>query len=123
MPSLRSQRGTQGEGIACRYLEAQGYSILARNFRCPHGEVDIIALDETGLVFVEVRIRRTPGSYGTPQESLSSGKRSRLVATAEAYIQSCSNPPEEWRIDLIAISMPAGGSAAEVDHIQNAIEL
>ena len=45
------------------------------------------------------------------------------MATAEAYIQSCPDPPEEWRIDLIAISMTAGGSAAEVDHIQNAIEL
>ena len=93
--------GDRGEGIARAYLKSKGYELVTTNFHCRWGEVDIIARDGQYLVFVEVRTRRRPGWYGEPEESISNRKRERLIATAETYLQTCSAPPEDWRIDLI----------------------
>ena len=95
MPTPRTRLGTRGEKIAGLHLQAQGYEILATNFRCQWGEVDIVARDGACLVFVEVRTRRNTTSFGTPEESLSKKKRDRLVATAETYIQDCCDSPPE----------------------------
>ena len=123
MPTARSRLGTRGEGIAQEHLKAKGYGIVATNFRCPWGEVDIIARDGACLVFVEVRTRHGGGSYGTAEESLSKQKQDKLVATAETYLQSCLAAPKEWRIDLIAIRLDRHGTIEKVDHMKNAIEL
>ena len=123
MPTARSRLGARGEEIAREYLAAKGYEILATNFRCPWGEVDIIARAGDYLVFAEVCTQRGPSGFGTPQESLSRRKRERLVATAQTYIQSCSTPPAEWRIDLIALQMDRRGGIGQVEHIENAIQL
>ena len=101
MPTARSRVGDRGEGIARAYLKSKGYELVTTNFHCRWGEVDIIARDGQYLVFVEVRTRRRPGWYGEPEESISNRKRERLIATAETYLQTCSAPPEDWRIDLI----------------------
>jgi putative endonuclease len=123
MPTARSRLGARGERIAREYLEARGYETVATNFRCPLGETDIIARDGACLVFVEVRTRRSPESYGAPEESLSRAKRNRLVATAETYIQNCETPPEEWRIDLVAVHLDISGAIKRVEHIENALQL
>lgn len=123
MPTARSRLGARGEEIAREYLVAKGYEIVATNFRCPWGEVDIIARHGDYLVFAEVRTQRGPSGFGTPQESLSRRKRERLVATAETYIQSCPTPPTEWRIDLIALQLEGRGGTGQVEHIENAIQL
>ena len=123
MPTSRARAGARAEELAKNYLAAKGYEILATNFRCPWGEIDIIAQEGSCLVFVEVRSRRSPSKYGSPEESLSRRKRERLVATAETYIQSCSTAPEEWRIDLMALHMDDLGKVSRTEHIQNAIEL
>ena len=123
MPSARSRLGARGEAIARQNLESQGYQILTTNFRCPHGEVDIIARDGPCLVFVEVRARRSPGSFGTPEESLSKAKRERLVATAETYLQSCPDPPEDWRIDLVGVHLTRSGAIERVQHLKHAVQL
>ncbi len=123
MSTARSRLGARGERAARAYLEGRGYEIVATNFRCPRGEVDIIARDGVCLVFVEVRTRRSPGQYGAPEESLSKGKRDRLVATAETYIQSSPSLPEQWRIDLVAVRLDSRGAIGQVEHIENAIQL
>ena len=115
--------GARGEGIAREYLEARGYEIVATNFRCQWGEVDIIARDRDFLVFVEVRTRRSTDSYGTPEESLSKQKRDKLIATAETYIQSCPTTVEDWRIDLVAIRLDGRVTNGQVQHIVNAVQL
>ena len=71
MPTARSRLGALGEGVAGEYLEAKGYEIVATNYRCQWGEVDIIARDGDCLAFVEVRTRRSQ-EFGAPEESLSS---------------------------------------------------
>ena len=123
MPTPSARLGERGERVAREYLKSRGYEIVTTNFRCPYGEVDIIARKGDCLVFVEVRTRRSPGWFGTPEESLSKRKRERLVTTAETYIQACASPPEEWRIDLIAIRLDGRGAFWPVEHIENAIQL
>ena len=123
MPTARSRLGAYGEGIAREYLKAKGYRVMDSNFRCPWGEVDIVAREGDCLVFVEVRTRRGPLPYGTPEESLTRKKRDKLVATAETYIQECTDPPEEWRIDLIGVYLDRQSSVQRVVHLPNAVEL
>ena len=123
MPTARSLLGERGEGMARAYLKSKGYELVTNNFRCPQGEVDIIAKDGPCLVFVEVRTRRRVSWYGTPQESISKSKRQKLIATAETYLQSIPSAPEDWRIDVIAIRLDKKGSVWPVDHIENAIQL
>jgi putative endonuclease len=78
----RKQIGQQGETLVAAYLAEQGYNIIQRNWRCPLGELDIVA--ETGgtLIFVEVRTRRSH-RFGLAEESITPTKQSRLVDLAQ----------------------------------------
>ena len=88
--------------MAQQFLSHKGYVILEINYRCPWGEVDVIARDGDYLVFVEVRTRRSL-KYGTPEESITKGKAKRLIATAQTYIETHPNSPSHWRIDLVSV--------------------
>jgi len=120
-PSRRKALGDWGESTAARYLEARGYRILDANYRCPWGEVDLIAQEGDCLVFVEVRTRKGE-AFGTPAESVTPLKQERLVATAETYLQALETPPKEWRIDLITITLQEKGGQPELQHLRNAVE-
>ncbi len=122
MPSARSELGARGEGLARAFLKAKGYRVLATNYRCRFGEVDIIARDGLCLVFVEVRTRRTRGRFGTPQESIYRRKKERLIATAETYMQDSDETSEDWRIDVVAVNIDSRGIVRPVEHLQNAVE-
>ena len=122
MPSARSELGARGEGLARAFLKAKGYRVLATNYRCRFGEVDIIARDGLCLVFVEVRTRRTRGRFGTPQESISRRKKGRLIATAETYMQDSDETSEDWRIDVVAVNIDSRGIVRPVEHLENAVE-
>ena len=122
MPSEKSELGARGEGLARAFLKARGYRVVATNYRCRYGEVDIIARDGPCLVFVEVRTRRTRGGFGTPQESISRRKKERLIATAETYIQDLDETPEDWRIDVVAVNIDSRGIVRPVEHVENAVE-
>jgi len=78
--------GKWAEELACRYLRQQGYLIVARNWRWPGGEVDIIAKDGDTLVFVEVKGRRGR-SHGTPEEAVDARKRAHLWNCARAFLK------------------------------------
>ncbi len=78
-------RGADAEDRAARHLQGQGLVLLARNWRCRHGEIDLIMRDRTTLVFVEVRARQASG-YGGAAESITAAKRGRLQRSAEAYL-------------------------------------
>ena len=87
MSTGRAEIGRRGEGIACRYLIEKGHTILERNWRSGHLEVDIISLDREGLHFVEVKSRVAPFS-AAPEESVGYVKQKRIIAAAERYIHS-----------------------------------
>lgn len=89
--------------MACRYLRERGAQIVARNFRCRGGEIDIVARHGGHLLFVEVRLRRSP-RFGTGAESVVRNKQRRLVRAALSYLQSHpSARTEPMRFDVISI--------------------
>jgi putative endonuclease len=116
----RRQLGAFGERLAAAHLEAKGYRIHARNYRCREGEIDIVAQDGETLVFVEVRTRRGD-AVGGPAESITLSKEARLVAAATAYVQALSQPPADQRIDVVAVQLSPGGRLLAIDHIEGAV--
>ena len=112
--------GALGEKIAAEYLTGLGYMIRERNVRLREGEIDIIAEKDEVLVFIEVRTR-TSNSYGTPEESVTTQKKERLIALAEAYIEDRDDLPSSWRIDVVAIELGPKRKVARLEIIENAI--
>jgi putative endonuclease len=116
----RRRLGAFGERLAVAHLEAKGYRIHVRNYRCREGEIDIVAQDGETLVFVEVRTRRGD-AMGGPAESVTAGKEARLVAAATAYVQSLPQPPADQRIDVVAVQLSPAGRLLAIEHIQGAV--
>ena len=101
--SWRQQLGQAGEETAAAFLTANGLQIFCRNYRCPKGEIDIIAMDGTELVFVEVRTRSS-SNKGWGEESITLGKKSRIQTVATYYLlerQYSDWPP--MRFDVLAL--------------------
>lgn len=119
MTTARQRLGKHGEDLAARYLQAQGYLILARNVRTPYGELDLVARQGEVVVFVEVKTRRND-AFGMPEDAVGFRKQARLLASAQAYLQAHPDLPGHWRVDVIAIRLRPGHSP-EVRHFENAI--
>jgi putative endonuclease len=115
----RQGLGRRGEELAARHLAAKGYEILARNWRCESGEVDVVTRDGGCLAFVEVRTRRGR-AMGPPEESITPDKQARLVSLGQAYVQA-HDWVGDWRIDVVAIEMDRHGRVLRVDHYENAV--
>jgi putative endonuclease len=80
-----SRPGEEAEALAAAHLGRCGLAIVARNYRCRFGEIDIVAQDRGTLVFVEVRLR-SRSDFGTAAESINGAKRKRLIAAARHYL-------------------------------------
>lgn len=104
MTHKRRQVGLAGEEAARFYLEKQGYKVIERNYRCPLGELDLIALDERTTVIIEIRAK-TGLSYGSPEESITADKGRRLLRLAQYYLKSKSKTDAPSRIDLVAVML------------------
>ncbi|MDO5787545.1 MAG: YraN family protein [Phascolarctobacterium sp.] len=79
--------GLYGEDLACKYLQAKGYVILERNFRCRRfGEIDIVASKAGVLSFIEVKTRRS-SRYGKPAEAVTLAKQRKIYRVAQYYLQ------------------------------------
>lgn len=112
-------KGAAGEVLAARFLREQGYDILAANYRCRFGEVDIIAADDAYIVFVEVKTRGESARY-TPREAVTVAKQQRIRKTAMLYLQQ--HPTDRQpRFDVIEIiADPAHPLVAKsIEHIKN----
>jgi putative endonuclease len=120
MTTLRQDLGKWGETLAADFLTNQGYFIIERNHRTPYGEIDLVAKDGAVLVFVEVKTR-TSDAFGFPEASITSQKQEHLISAANAILQSMSNPPSSWRIDVIAIRKVKSADHPEIVHFKNAI--
>ncbi|MBI4234640.1 MAG: YraN family protein [Chloroflexi bacterium] len=120
MPGTWDSLGARGEEAACGFLTRRGYTILARNFRCREGEIDIVARKEEVLVFVEVRTRRSR-TFGGPEESVTRAKEGRLVAAANRYLQE-HDEDLPWRIDLVGVEADAKGNIVRLWQVESAVE-
>lgn len=98
----RAETARRGEDAAAAYLERIGCTVVERNWRCPTGEVDIVALDARTLVIVEVKTRKT-STAGTPEEAVSPTKQRRLVRIASHYLAHAGLEDADIRFDVIAI--------------------
>jgi putative endonuclease len=118
-PSGRKKLGQWGESVAAHHLEAKGYQIIARNWRCQQGEIDLVAQTGEELVFVEVKTRRGR-AHGAPEEALTPHKSRKLLQLGEIY--AAENALDaDWRIDLVAVELDKSGKLLRCEHIPNAV--
>ena len=116
----RQELGQIGENLVANCLTDNGYKVIARNWRCPVGEIDIITRYGDELVFVEVRTRRGE-SYGTPEDSITAVKKAKLIELGETYVQEhCWDGP--WRIDVAAVQFSKYGDLQRLTITEDAIE-
>lgn len=111
----RSELARRGEDAAAAYLERVGMTVTERNWRCRSGEVDIVALDGTTLVFVEVKTRRSL-SAGQPEEAVSPTKQRRLARIARYYLSYAGLSDPAVRFDVVAIQVIADDRAVLRHH-------
>ena len=111
--------GRRGEDEACLFLMGKGHTILERNWRCGHLEIDIISMDRDGIHFVEVKTRRPP-MQAEPQESVTAGKQRKIAAAAARYLAGTKDGPgeAECRFDIIAVTIT--GEQAEIRYYPDA---
>lgn len=102
--TLAQKRGAAAEDEALAWLEARGLRLLARNFRCRGGEIDLVMQHRDELVFVEVRAR-TSASHGTAAASVTPRKQARMVLAAQVWLQRHRQPPR-CRFDVVALDGP-----------------
>lgn len=110
--------GNRGEDIASSYLIDKGFKIIGRNFRIRGGEIDIIAIIDNVLVFVEVKTR-TSTKFGTGFEAITHWKLKALIKSAEFYKMSHRNLPEQMRIDAVSILLGYDDRLESIEHMEN----
>ncbi|AMB58191.1 YraN family protein [Microterricola viridarii] len=108
--------GRFGEQQAVRYLESTGYRVLERNWRCKHGEIDIVAAQDGRLVFVEVKTR-TSDAFGHPFEAITAAKLRRMHVLARLWCAAHPGITGLVRLDVIGILAPAG-RPARIEHLE-----
>ena len=121
MTTPRIRLGKWGEGMAGRFLQEKGYVLVAANYRCRWGEVDIVAQEGEELVFVEVRTRRGV-EFGTPEEAVTAAKARKLGSTAQEFLQEHDLVHSDWRIDLIAIRLDGDQRVQDITHLRYAVQ-
>ncbi len=113
--------GKRGEDVACEFLIAKGHTIIARNCRKGHLEIDIITLDGNGVHFVEVKSRVAP-VCAAPEENVTPAKQKKVAEAALRYLNSSKDGrlagDNEISFDVVAVTFDGGKT--KVDHFPNA---
>jgi putative endonuclease len=116
---LKKVIGKEGEDRAAQFLMKRGYRIIERNYSTRSGEIDLIALHDGAVVFVEVKTR-TSDAFGAPELAVNPRKQQRMVKAALGYIKYKKLHQVPCRFDVVAITTAA---EREVELIQNAFEM
>jgi putative endonuclease len=117
--TLKITTGKEGEKIAAAYLKKNGYRIMEINFRCPIGEIDIVAKEKNDLVFVEVKTRKSI-ELGYPEQAVGMRKQKKMSQLALWYMQKRKIADTNARFDVVAITLIPEKN--EVKLIQNAFD-
>lgn len=113
-PENTTELGRRGEDLACRYLEAQGLRLLERNYRCRAGEIDLVMLDGSTLVLVEVRSRST-SAHGSAAATVGFRKQQRFIRAARHLLLTRPDfRRQPARFDVVAIDPGAIGATGPV---------
>jgi len=109
------EQGKKGEELALQYLKSLGYQILEINWPFSRAEIDLIAMDNDTLVFVEVKTRSS-SSYGMPEEFVNDRKETLLLDAAGVYAESIAH---EWAVRFDLISLIGTGNTYELQHFKD----
>lgn len=112
--------GKKGEEIAAAFLKKNGYRIIEANFRCPLGEIDIVAREKSELVFIEVKTRKSR-ELGYPEQAVGARKQRKMSQLALWYLQEKKIADSPARFDVMAITLFPEGD--EIKLIKNAFDL
>jgi putative endonuclease len=115
-----SELGRDGEKRALTLLRRRGYKILARNYRCRHGELDVVAFEGGEYVFVEVKAR-TGDAMGSALDAVTKAKQRKIARVAEQYLIERKLAGRPCRFDVVAIA--ASGPESEDEVIRGAFTL
>lgn len=110
--------GRYGEQVAARYLQSAGLTLLDRNWRCPQGEIDIVAFEDGSVVICEVKTRRGL-DFGPPVEAVTAAKVRRLRTLGLRWISEQGRPYTPLRFDVVSVVAKPRGAAA-VEHLRGA---
>lgn len=120
MTRTRQSLGRRGETLARDLLLRENYTILTTNWRCPQGELDIVARQHDTIVFVEVRTRYADAPDAS-FESVNARKQSKLADLAYLYLEAHQMEAQVWRVDVIAVAIPPSGSPI-LEHVEDALD-
>jgi putative endonuclease len=121
VPHARRRLGDRGEQIAIALLAERGYTLIARNYSCPAGEVDLVCRDGDTLAFIEVKTRRGT-AFGTPEEAVTPAKLVHIAAAAGHYLAEHDLEGKPWRIDVVAIQLDMAGRVQSMQVIPDAAD-
>lgn len=120
MITQRTELGFVAEKIAGEFLEKRGYKILARNYRKPWGEIDIVCEKEGIIVFVEVKANKSTIAGFEPELRADWRKMAKVERTAETFLAAKKyNSDQEWQLDVISVSFDKGRGTAKIKHFKN----
>lgn len=112
------QIGDNAESLALSFLQSKNFKLIEKNFKCKHGEIDLVMLSKSTLVFVEVRYRKHK-AFGGGAESVDFRKQQKILKTAEFFLQRHVKYNQyPCRIDIISI----GPAETDIDWIPNGFE-
>jgi len=120
--AARPGTGRHAEELAAALLVRAGLRIVARNWRRPEGELDIVADDGGTCVFVEVR-SRTGEERGHPLEAITPQKRARVVRAARLYLDAEPTRADAFRFDVVAVTFWPDDRPPDLVHIPNAFDV
>ena len=120
MTRERLDLGELGERLALKKIRRLGYKCLARNYRCPLGEIDLIAKDGDCLVFIEIKTRKGRSS-GYAKEAVDQRKMRQISKVALAYMKAHNCVDVKSRFDVVAVNIM--GEREEIEVIPNAFEM
>jgi putative endonuclease len=113
----RTSFGYEAEDLAADHLEGLGFQIVARNYRCPAGEIDVVAMKDATIVFCEVKARRDD-RFGSPAEAVGYAKQARLKRLAAQWLHDHRPGAVDIRFDVVSVIVRDG--RCELTHIPDA---
>lgn len=120
--TAKKAAGNLGEDAAAEFLRARGYRILARQWRCRFGELDLVAEDAEGIVcFVEVKLRKR-NALELPREAVTPAKQKRLRLAAQCYLIAAGLEESRARFDVAEVYTDGDGRILQIGYLEDAFE-
>jgi len=116
----RANLGKTGEKRAAKFLRKKRYKIVTRNYHCPAGEIDLVALDGDIVVFIEVKTR-SDADHADPEDAVNFHKQKRMARCARFFLQHTGSEGRACRFDVIAITLN-DGTDMEIEHFEDAFQ-